>query len=108
MNTVDICTRAIKVFEDVGRGEDFLSVLRASANGTLVPQNIAVHLLLDIGHMLSQESLQNIRYNSTTLDFWTLVYKMFRGKATRFFRGTMSLNTDEFEGDTCTLKCINF
>ena len=86
----DICTKALQVVEETGRGKDFVHVLKSLADGSLDPRNICFHLLLDIGNLLSCESAKNMRYNTTTLDFWSLVYKMFRGKSTRFFRGTMS------------------
>lgn len=88
-----------KLFEETGRGDDFKAVLRALSNGTLNPQNIAVHLLLDIGNLLSSSSFKNVRYSDTTLDFWAVVYKMFRGKATRFFRGTMRAESNQKEGN---------
>lgn len=61
-----------KLFEETGRGDDFKAVLRAFSNGTLNPQNIAVHLLLDIGNLLSSSSFKNVRYSDTTLDFYIL------------------------------------
>ena len=100
LDVQDICMRAMEAVKQTGRGQDFVSVLTALANGTLEPENIVVHCLLDIGNFLSAESLRNVRYNTTTLDFWSLVYKMFRGKATRFFRGTMSASNDKTEGKT--------
>ena len=90
--------RALHVVEQTGRGKNSVSVLEALANGTLDPHNIAFHLLLDIENLLSSESLYHVRYTiTTTLDFWS--QKMFRGKATRFFRGTMSADADETEGN---------
>lgn len=45
-----------KLFEESGRGDDFKAA--GTLNGTLNPQNIAVHLLLDIGDPLSSSSLK--------------------------------------------------
>ncbi len=97
-NTITVFKNALEIVKSNGRGSDFMSVLMALADGTLDPKNIALHLLLDIGSILSEKSLSSVRYNKTTMDFWTLVYRMFKGKATRFFRGSMSADLDSSTG----------
>ena len=87
--TKELINRVIDVIGQSGRRDDFISVLGALADGTLDADHISMHLLLDIVNFLSAETISSVRYSNTTLDFWSLVFKMFRGKATRFFRGTM-------------------
>ena len=90
--------KTLEVIKESGRGDDFISVLDGIISGTLDPKNIAFHLMLDIGNFLSSETIKNVRYNTVTMDFWSVVYKMFRGKATRFFRGSMATDIDDKEG----------
>ena len=84
---------AFDLIQEQGRGEDFLSVLTSIANGTLPPTNITLQLLLDIGPFLSVEKVSNVRYNSLIMNFWATLYKLFKGKALRFFRGYMAGGT---------------
>ena len=86
----EIFHAAINVVKESGRDQDFLAVLEGLASGALNPHNIAVQLFLDIGAFLSAETVNNVRYSSLTLNFWTLVKKLFHGKATNFFRGYMT------------------
>ena len=88
---------AYEVLKTIGREEDFMSVLSSLSNGTLHPSNIALHLMFDIGN-LSQVSFRQVRYNKTSLDFWAIVHRLFKGKATRFFRGSMLAPQDTHEG----------
>lgn len=69
--------RAYDAIKQTGRGEDFVSLMKAISNGTLNPKHIAMHLLLDIGNFLSAETIRNVRYSDVTLDFWAVVYRMF-------------------------------
>lgn len=80
---------ALEVLKTHGNSDNFMAVLTLLSNGTLHPSNIALHLLLDIGNLLSQASFTQVRYSKTTLDFWAIVHRLFKGKATRFFRGTI-------------------
>lgn len=77
------------VFEkmkEIGRFEDFVSIMENIANETLL-SNIAFHLLLDIGKFYAQQSISQMRYSQRTLTFWCTVYKLFKGKGINFFRG---------------------
>ena len=40
-------------------------------------KNIALNLLLDLAQYLNQTSNGLMRYSKTTLDFWTIVQKLF-------------------------------
>ena len=46
----DLISDVTKVLEEIGRAEDFISVLNKIADGTL-RANIAFHLLLDVGQV---------------------------------------------------------
>jgi hypothetical protein len=83
----EIFLAAIEVIKQSGRDQDFLTVLESLASGALDPQNIALQLFLDIGAFLTVETVNQVRYSNLTLNFWTLVKKLFHGKATSFFRG---------------------
>ena len=86
----EIFHAAINVVKESGRDQDFLAVLEGLASGALNPHNIAVQLFLEIGAFLSAETVNNVRYSSLTLNFWTLVKKLFHGKATNFFGDTVN------------------
>lgn len=94
----DVFIHALHAIKDSGRGDDFISVLDAIANGTIPPHHISLHLLLDIGNFLSANYINKVRYNAVTMDFWALVQKMFKGKAIRFFRGPMSCELEQNSG----------
>ena len=47
------------------RAKDFVSLLKNIQNGKLV-DNIALHLLLDVGQFLRNETVNSIRYSQTT------------------------------------------
>ena len=80
----------LQQFADIGRENDFLSLLQCVADGRLDINNIALHLILDMGQFLSKTKVNSMRYSNVTLDFWLLVARLFKGKALRFFRGFMA------------------
>ena len=96
----NVMTKAYNVIKETGRGNDFLSLITEISNGQLEPHHIALHLLLDVGNFLPNETVYNMRYTDVTLDFWSCVYRLFKGKATRFFRGPMSYKADMIDGKT--------
>ena len=71
---------------DMGQADDFSSVLQAIAKGK-IQNNIALHLLLDVGQLLRQDTPHSMRYNQTSLDFWTLLMKVVHGKGMRLLEG---------------------
>ena len=102
----EIFHAAMEVIKDSGREHDFLEVLEGLASGTLDPQNIALQLLLDIGSFLAAETVNKVRYSTLTLNFWTLVKKLFYGKATSFFRGYMGEGNTDNSGNLACLYCM--
>ena len=80
--------------ESNGRRNDFVKTLKSIADKTLPINNIALNLLLDIGRFLDCNTVHNMRYNKTTLDFWTIFHKLFRGKGIRFMRGLKASGLD--------------
>jgi hypothetical protein len=46
----------------------------------ILTENIAFHLLLDIGNFYSKDSINAVRYSNETLEFWLTVQKLFKGK----------------------------
>ena len=70
----------------IWRADDFKSVLDAIGNGKLI-DNIVLNLLQDVGKLPRQgTSVKNMRYSKTSLDFGTMVEKLFKGKAVSFFQ----------------------
>ena len=69
------------MIDQTRRGSDFGSALGALATGVVPIDSVAFQLFLNIGQFISAETVHNVRYNSLTLVFWTLVYKMFRSRA---------------------------
>lgn len=82
----EMLPEVIDVLKGMGRTEDFVSVLQSIRDETL-NNNIALHLLLDIGQFLRQSTVHSMRYSKISINFWLLVQKLFKRKATRFFRG---------------------
>ena len=106
----------IAALKEINRADDFICVLNNIANGKLTG-NIALSLLLDIGQVLRQNTVHSVRYSEVSKNFWTLVQKMFHGKAIRFFSGMkgtgfgdelgkykhLSINAETFE---CPIELI--
>ena len=87
----------IEILKRLGKVDDFISVLKSIADGTL-DVNIAMHLLLDVGGFLRQQTVYSMRYHDVTREFWTLVLKLFRGKGIRFFPGLKGEGQDPKSG----------
>ena len=97
--------KVVNICKANGRGGDLSAVLEGLANGTLSIENIAVQTFLDIGRMIKVENLKQIRYERLTLNFWTTVYKMFRGRAIHLFRSIIACDTDGI--DTGAVRKLN-
>ena len=76
----------IEVIKTIGRDEDFIGLLNGIMSGRLL-DNIAFHLLLDVGRFFSLSSINLMRYPKETLNFWVTVKNLFKGKGISFFRG---------------------
>ena len=85
-----ILPQVLEALTNIGRRDDFVSVISSLASGELSVDNMALNLLLDIGRYLSCECTKQMRYTRTSLDFWLIIQKLFKGKAIRFFRGIQS------------------
>ena len=88
------------------------SVIKCLASGKLSMNNIALNLLLDLGQYLNQQSSTQMRYSQTSLDFWVVVQKHFKGKEVRFFTGckthAVKWIKSEYSGDDIETPLINF
>ena len=80
----------LKFLGEEGRRVDLITIIESIVSGKLSIKNIALNLLLDLGQYLNQTSSGLMRYSKTTLDFWTIVQKLFKGKGIRFFTGEKS------------------
>ncbi|CAC5389311.1 unnamed protein product [Mytilus coruscus] len=63
--------------KEMGRYEDFFTVLKSISNGILT-ENIAFHLLLDVGRFYSQSTIYSTRYVPETLAFRVTIKKLFK------------------------------
>ena len=81
-----LVTEALETLQDVGRGSDFISLLKC-INEHMLQDNIAFHLVLDVAHFLTLNNVSQMRYNKTSIMFWVIVQKLFKGKGINFFRG---------------------
>ena len=54
--------------ESMGRAEDFGAVLKVIVSGNLL-DNVALHLLLDVGTLLKQSTSHSMRYSQTSKNF---------------------------------------
>ena len=110
----ELLPHVIEMLRGNGRREDWISVLECVLNGKISVNNIALNLLLDLGQYLNQSSSGQMRYSKTSLDFWLVVKKIFRGKGIRFFTGSKNhmvkkLKCDQSEKLTFTPESvINF
>lgn len=59
------------------RYQDFLCMLKCISDKTLI-DNIALHLLLDVGKFYSKNSIQGLRYSEETIAFWVTVVSKHR------------------------------
>ena len=84
----------INVLKEMQRYDDFVTVTKCIRERILT-ENIAFHLLLDIGNVYSKYSINAVRYSNETLEFWLTVQKLFKGKGVNFVRGfkAQGLNT---------------
>lgn len=85
----NLLDKVYDVLEKIGRKQDFAMLLEVIASGVLPTTNIALHLLLDIGKFFRHGKVNAMRYNDISLNFWTVVMKMFKLRGVRFFRGFM-------------------
>lgn len=85
-----------RILTEKGRYQDFVSVLKGIVDNTLT-DNIALHLLLDVGNFYSNDSIHSIRYSEETLAFWLTVKKLFKGKGINFFRGFKAQGLDKVQ-----------
>ena len=94
---------------DNNRLDDFYNLLAAIADGYL-EDNIALHLMLEIGQFYSYDSIHSMRYSETSLTFWATVQKIFKGKCVNFFRGHKGEGVrDANDGAISPVDCrINF
>lgn len=91
------------------RYQDFLCVLKCISDKSLI-DNIALHLLLDVGNFYSKNSIQGLRYSEETIAVWVTVNKLFKGKGINFFRDFKAQGLDKAEkGHISPKVCrINF
>ena len=71
----------LAALKSIGRRKDFIDVVESIVDGKLSIHNIA----LDLGHYLQLNYTSQMRYNEISLNLWTEVQKLFKGKAVRFF-----------------------
>ena len=74
--------------ESMGRANDFGAVLKDIVSGNL-PENIALHLLLDVGTFLKEITCHSMRYSQTSKDFRLAVSTFFKHD-----HGRLGPNTD--------------
>ena len=102
----------IDFLKETDRSDDFVSVLECILNGKINVRNIALNLLLDLGQYLNQSSSGQMRYSQTSLDFWLIIKKMFKGKGIQFFSGNMMnvVKHANYDADSnqATESSINF
>ena len=88
---IGIIPEVLKILEQSGQKSHFIDTLKSIHSGKMKVTNIAFQLLLDVGHYLSLECSSQMRYSKTSLDFWCIVQKLFKGKALRFFSGSKAV-----------------
>ena len=79
---------SLEYLKCIDRQQDFLNLLKALVAGFL-RDNIAFHLVLDIGKFYGLDDIRTMRYDEISLNFWTTVKCLFKRKGLNFFRGFM-------------------
>merc|ERR1712082_576993 len=85
-DVIAILPKVITALKEIDREKDFICILNNIANGQITG-HIALHLLLDVGQFLRQQTVHSMRYSDISKNFWTLVQKICKGKGLRFFSG---------------------
>ena len=105
----------MKILKESNREKYFISMLECLVSGKLSVHNISLNLLLDLAQYLNLVSSGQMRYSQTSLDFWLIVKKLFKGKGIRFFSGcktnVVKKRKEEDEGkvvETIAESVINF
>ncbi|CAC5378055.1 unnamed protein product [Mytilus coruscus] len=81
-----VLPNVIDTLEEMGRLEDFVSLLHCIFNKTIT-ESTALNLILDVGQFYRQSTISNMRYNEESIAFWVTVKKIIQGKGINFFRG---------------------
>ena len=101
--------RALCEFQSMGRLNDFEHLLKASSDG-LLRDNIALHLLLDLGQWYESPTIHRMRYSHETLSFWVTVQKLLKGKGIHFFRGykadNLVLSLQQLIPENCRINFV--
>ena len=98
----------LDILKQIGRCDDFISVLESIVSGKLDVKNMALHLLLDVGQFLNANAPSGMRYLKTSLDYWLVIQKLFKGKGFRFFRGVKTGPAKKLKGMCMFLVCTVF
>ena len=77
-------------------------------SGKLDVKNMALHLLLDVGQFLNANAPSRMRYSKTSLDYWLVIQKLFKGKGVRFFRGVKTGPAKKLKGMCTFFACAMF
>ena len=63
---ISLIPSVVEVLRNMDRADDFISVLDSLSKG-VIEHNIALHLLLDVGKFLRQNTVTTMRYGHTLL-----------------------------------------
>ena len=81
VNTIawsELLDAAVQVMSNIGRLDDFVSLLEAIGKG-LVSNNVALHLCLDIGALRRVKALSTMSYPKISMDWWLTVKIVIKG-----------------------------
>ena len=98
----------IEKIRDLGRLSDFESLLQAVHDGKL-QNNIALHLLLDIGQFFGLSDIRQMKYSQDTIHFWLTIQKLFKGRGLNFFQGYKHQGTpltEDWGPDDCRINFV--
>ena len=71
--------------KELNRFDDFVSLLRCIKE-RILDHNISFHLTLDVGQFYGLDSIHEMRYNSTSLEWWLVIKKILKGKGINLHR----------------------
>ena len=83
---------AVQVMSNIGRLDDFVSLLEAIGKG-LVSNNVALHLCLDIGALRRVKALSTMSYPKISMDWWLTVKIVIKGMLGASSFSTVPSNT---------------
>ena len=97
----------MKAIKRSGQYEDWLLFTKMLMGGTFPTDNISYRLFLDVLHFYSTTNIHAVRYCDSTKKFWSLGFRLFKGRFLRFMGGIKSISSNKHESKPSDSR-VNF